>query len=266
MSWLGSAWDAVKSTVSTLFTNGVGSDTSSRSSSSNTSSSHHYEPDKVEIAKIEQQTQLQLAGRENERIELMKNAKLEILREEAKFQQALYEARVQGLAQMSEIIIAMQERFSEIAHNRLKIIESGSMEIIKDIERFYYELQASIEKKDVEFTENKLPSLIAQLEKYPKDSASFQLYFKKIDALMTTQSRYADQALADISERQKQIIASSLASKEKILEHTDRLTAQLVDRIALSTDLLQHQLTDTAADYSERLVTPEPLRTIGRDK
>jgi hypothetical protein len=98
MSWLGSAWDAVKSTVSTLFTNGVGSDTSSRSSSSNTSSSHHYEPDKVEIAKIEQQTQLQLAGRENERIELMKNAKLEILREEAKFQQALYEARVQGLA------------------------------------------------------------------------------------------------------------------------------------------------------------------------
>lgn len=266
MSWLGSAWDAVKSTVTDLFTGGSGSDSSSRSSSSNTSSSHNYEPDKVKIAEIEQQTQLQLAGRENERIELMKNAKLEILREEAKFQQALYVARIQGLEQMSEIIIAMQERFSEIAHNRLKIIESGSMDIIKDIEHFYYELQASIEKKDVEFTEHKLPSLLAQLEKYPEGSASFQLYFKKIDGLISTQTRSAEQALIDISERQKQIIASSLASKEKIIEHTDKLTAQLVDRIVLSSELLQHQLTDTAADYNERLAVLEPQQLLARDK
>jgi hypothetical protein len=249
MSWLGDTWGFLKDSVSDFFSN--------NSSSSSSNSSHNYEPDKVKIAEINQQTQLQLAGKENERIELMKQAKLEILQEEAKFQQALYVARIKGLEQMSQIIIAMQERFNEIAQNRLKIIEFGSMNIIKDIEQFYHELQSSIEKKDVEFTENKLPVLLEQLEKYQQGSAAHQLYFKKIDALITTQARYAEQALTDLSARQKQIIASSLSTKEKITEHTDRLTAQLVERIVLSSEMLRHQLTDTAANYSKRLVEPE---------
>jgi len=253
-SWVGGAVSAVSDFLGGGSSSGSGS---SRSSSSNSNSNSLYEPDKVKIAEIEQETQLQLAGRESERIELMKEAKLEIMREEAKFQQALYAAQVQGLDQMAETISLMQERFNEVAQNRLKIIESGSMEIVKDIERFYHELQTSIEQKDVEFTETKLPKLLEQLEKYDENSAAFKLYFKKIDNLIANQSVYAEKALAGLLERQKQIVESSLATKEKIIEHTDKLTAQLVERMAETSGLLQQQANNSERQAQLETITPQ---------
>ncbi|KMV28475.1 hypothetical protein AB733_23400 [Photobacterium swingsii] len=79
LSWGGRAIDA----VSNFF------DDSSDSSSLSSSSHRNYDPDKVKIAEIDKETQLQLAGKEQERIILMKEAKLEILREELSFKKYL---------------------------------------------------------------------------------------------------------------------------------------------------------------------------------
>lgn len=259
MSWFGSALDWAADKVSDFL--GSGSSSSSSSGSSHLSSSNSnslYEPDKIKVAEIEQQTQLQLAGRENERITLMKEAKLEILREEAKFQEVLNAAQANNLKQMSEVIIAMQASFNEVAQKRLQIIEQGSMEIIKDIERFYHELQTSIEQKDIEFTETKLPKLLEQLNKYEEGTPSHQLYFKKIDGLITNQESYAMRALTDLSTRQDKIITSSLATKEKITEHTDKLTAQIVEKIVGNNEPLQRQLNN-----NEQLIPPNSQRLLG---
>ncbi len=41
---------------------------------------YNYEPDKLRIAEIERQTKLELADKETERIELMRDAKIELLK------------------------------------------------------------------------------------------------------------------------------------------------------------------------------------------
>ncbi len=170
MSWLDTVYSisrAVGRAVGNIFSGDSGSSDDSRSSHSN-SSHTNYDPDKVRIAEIDKGTQLQLAGKEQERIELMRDAKIEILREQAKFEEAITQTKLNGLQKMSDIIVNMQDRFNDVAEKRLKIIEQGSMDIIRGIENFYHELQKSIEQRDIEFTENKLPNLLEQLGEIPQ--------------------------------------------------------------------------------------------------
>jgi len=155
---------------------------------------------------------------------------------------------------MSDIIVTMQDRFNDVAAKRLQIIEQGSMDIIREIESFYHELQASIEQRDIEFTEVKLPNLLEQLSKYPEDSPSHQLYFKKVDSLIANQTACSERALVDISARQEKIIASSLATKEQITTHTDQLTSQIVERIVDKSEMLQQSLEKSLPEYQEQLV------------
>lgn len=244
--WVSSGISAVSSFLNS---DSSSSDSSHRSSSSST----NYDPDKVRIAEIDKETQLQLAGKEKERIELMRDAKIEILREQAKFEEAITQTKLNGLQQMSDIIVNMQDRFNDVAEKRLKIIEQGSMDIIRGIENFYHELQKSIEQRDIEFTENKLPNLLEQLGKYPEDSASHKLYFKKIDSLIANQTSYSERALIDLSARQDKIITSSLATKERITAHTDQLTSQIVEKIVDKSEMLQRSLEDSLPEYRDQL-------------
>ena len=54
-----------------------------KSSGSRSTSSYTYEPDKVEIAKIERDMKLKLADKELERVELMRDAQLEFIQAQA---------------------------------------------------------------------------------------------------------------------------------------------------------------------------------------
>ncbi|NRB25921.1 hypothetical protein [Shewanella sp.] len=250
------------SVVSSFLSGGSNSSGNSDSSHRSSSSSTSYDPDKVKIAEIDKETQLQLAGKEQERIKLMRDVKIEILREQARFEEAITQTKLDGLQQMSDIIVSMQARFNDVAEKRLRIIEQGSMNIIKDIENFYYELQKSIEERDIEFTENKLPKLLEQLGKYPEDSAPYQLYFKKIESLIVNQSAYSERALEDLSARQDKIITSSLATKERITAHTDQLTSQIVEKIMDKSDMLQKSLESSLPEYREQLAEIETPKLI----
>ena len=66
---------------------------------------------------------------ENDRIELMKQARLDILQYETESQIALEQAKAQGLAVMAQTIIAMQDKLNEVAEKRLLIIEKGSLQV-----------------------------------------------------------------------------------------------------------------------------------------
>lgn len=95
---------------------GGGSKGGSRSVS-NTS----YEPDKVKASEIESDTKIRLAGMENERIELMKEARLDILQYETECQIALEQAKAQGFTVMAQIIMTLQDKLNEVAEKRLTI-------------------------------------------------------------------------------------------------------------------------------------------------
>lgn len=205
---------------------GGGSGGGSRSTSNTT-----YEPDKVKVAEIEADTKIRLAGMENDRIELMKQARLDILQYETESQIALEQAKAQGLVVMAKTIIAMQDKLNEVAEKRLLIIEKGSLQVIKDIEKFYDELGTKIQNDDDNYNTVKLPELLSILEKYEEGTPAHSLYMKRIEEDMAMQSKYVMQKLDALSQRQTQIIDGFLASKERIIEQTGQITTGILGTI-----------------------------------
>lgn len=198
----------------------------SRSTSSTT-----YEPDKVKVAEIEADTKIRLAGMENDRIELMKQARLDILQYETESQIALEKAKTQGMAVMAQTIMAMQDKLNEIAEKRLQIIEKGSLQVIKDIETFYDDLSTKIQEDNDRYNTEKLPELLSILEQYEEGTPGHKLYMKRIEEDMALQARHYIMQLEAVSKRQTQIIDGFLTSKERIIEQTGQITAGMLEMV-----------------------------------
>lgn len=204
---------------------------SSGSSRSSSSSTYTYEPDKVKVAQIESDAKIKLAGLENERIELMKNAQLEILRNNAEAQMAIEEAKARGFTAMAQAINLIQEKMTEIAEKRLLIIEKGSMQVVREIENFYSELNEKIESENSKYNTEKLPGLLNILEKYEPGTPAHNLYMKRISDDMTMQFEHSRKQLDAVLERQSQIISGLLNSKEKMIEHAGEIATNLLEMI-----------------------------------
>ena len=115
------------------------------------SSNTVYEPDKVKVAEIESRTKIRLANMEQERIELMKQAQLDILQYETQCHIALEEAKARGMSVIAQNIVLMQEKLNDVAERRLQIIEKGSLQIVKEIEAFYDEVGDKIQVENDEY-------------------------------------------------------------------------------------------------------------------
>ena len=232
------------------------------SGGSRSTSNTNYEPDKVKVAEIEADTKLRLAGMENERIELMKNAKLELLEFETKSKLALEEARARGLYNMAQTIIAVQDKLTEVAERRLQIIENGSIQIVKEIETFYQELGKKIEEDDDTYNTEKLPQLLALLERYEIGTPAHSLYQRRIEDDMALQSKHYTMQLNAVVQRQSQIISGFLQSKDRVVEHTSQLTEGLLERIAVQIEAGKNE----SVELRQPLLSESKMSMIGDGK
>ena len=200
----------------------------SSSGASRSTSSTVYEPDKVRIAEIEKNTKIRLATMERERQELMHKAQIEFLQAHYDCEEALVQAKVKGFAATAEMIVRMQSKLTEIAETRMAIIEKGSLSIVKDIENFYDELGDKVKADNYEYNIEKLPALLAILEKYEIDSPAHKLYQKRIEEDMRVQGEYYMKQLDNIAMRQQQVIDGFIKNKDNIIEQTDLITKELL--------------------------------------
>lgn len=207
----------------------------SSSGGSRSTSSTVYEPDKVRIAEIEQNTKIRLATMERERQELMHKAQLEFLQAHYDCEEALVQAKVKGFAATAEMIVRMQSKLTEIAETRMAIIEQGSLPIIKDIEKFYDELGDKVQADKDKYNLEQLPKLLALLGGYKVDSTEHKLYEKLIEEDMRLQSEYYMKQLDNIAVRQKQVIDGFIKSKNSIIEQTGLLTKELLASVQKQT-------------------------------
>lgn len=226
MGLLGKIGGAIKS----LFGGGSSGGGGSRSTSTTT-----YEPDKVKVAEIEADTKIRLANKEIERIEIMKQARLDILEYETQSQIALEEARARGLTVMTQTILTLQDKLNEVAEKRLLIIEKGSLQVIKDIEMFYDELSTKIQEDDDKYNTEKLPEMLSILGKYEEGTTAHKLYSKRVEEDMALQAQHYVKQIDAITTRQTQVIDGFLSSKEKILEQTGNITAGMLETIQAQT-------------------------------
>lgn len=200
----------------------------SSSGGSRSTSSTMYEPDKVRIAEIEQNTKIRLATMERERQELIHKAQSEFLQAQYDCEEALVQAKVKGFAATAEMIVRMQSKLTEIAETRMAIIEKGSLSIVKDIENFYDELGDKVKADNYGYNMEKLPALLAILEKYEIDSPAHKLYQKRIEEDMRVQGEYYMKQLDNIAMRQQQVIDGFIKNKNSIIEQTGLLTKELL--------------------------------------
>lgn len=207
----------------------------SSSGGSRSTSSTVYEPDKVRIAEIEQNTKIRLATMERERQELMHKAQMEFLQAHYDCEEALVQAKVKGFAATAEMIVRMQSKLTEIAEKRMDIIEKGSMPIIKDIEKFYEELGDKVQADKDKYNLEQLPKLLALLGEYKVDSTEHKLYQKLIEEDMRLQSEYYMKQLENIAVRQQQVIDGFIKSKNSIIEQTGLLTKELLASVQKQT-------------------------------
>ena len=201
------------------------------SSGSRTTTNYNYEPDKVKIAQIEAEAKIRLAEMETERVELIKQAQMELLRDEAEAKILVEEAKAKGFTVMAQTIIAMQEQLTQITNNRIEIIERASLPIIKDIENMYKELNDRIVADNDKYNTEKLPNLLSILEKYPEGTPAHKLYFQQIQNDMNAQMKHHDMQLKSLKIRQQQIISGFINSKDKILEQTGNLTQNIITNL-----------------------------------
>lgn len=201
------------------------------SSGSRTTTNYNYEPDKVKIAQIEAETKIRLSEMETERVELIKQAQMELLRDEAEAKILVEEAKAKGFTVMAQTIIAMQEQLTQITNNRIEIIERASLPIIKDIENMYKELNDRIVADNDKYNTEKLPNLLSILEKYPEGTTAHKLYSQQIQNDMNAQMKHHDMQLKSLEIRQQQIISGFINSKDKILEQTGNLTQNIITNL-----------------------------------
>lgn len=218
MSIFGSIWDSVKSIFS-----------SSSSGGSRSTSNYNYEPDKVRVAEIERNLKLEMADKERERIELMRDAQLELLKAQGMTQMAIDEARTKNMKAFAEQLAALQEKMLEVAKNRIVIIEEGSLPMIREIEAFYEEVGNRIQAKGDEYTTKKLPQILHLLQQYEKDSPEYEIFASQIKDDRERQNQFIMTQLQKIQERQELVTKSFLETKDKIIEQTGRITQTIAE-------------------------------------
>lgn len=232
VSGIGNAIGKVKSFFSGAGGSAVGSAIASYSGGSShtystSTTTTTYDPDRVKAAQIDKER----AQIENERIELMRQAQLDIIEAQKESRIAQERARAEGFVKVAEAITAMQEKLNELAQRRLAIIEGGTLQAVREAEEFYAELTAEIKRDNETYTAEKLPALLDILGRYEEGSPAHNLYMKKIEEDITLQAMHTTRQLESAMKRQDRIIEGIMTAKNEIMTQTGNITAGILEAL-----------------------------------
>ena len=227
MGWLGNVWNAM--------TGGGGG--SSRNSSSTTTT---YEPDKVKVAEIEANSRVKLAGMEQDRIKLYTDSQLELVEFNAKMEAAVIEARVHGEQALQESIIGLMREANVLAEQRLKLIETAGMDVIRQIDGYYDQLIQEINKNDFLSLIQNLPQLLGVLGQFEQGSPEHTIYFSEIQDYRRRHNDFISEQIKSHRERQSQVLASWLVGKEQVNAHINLLVEKRIEQIGMSLTSKDH--------------------------
>lgn len=217
-SWAG---NAISSFLGSNFSSGTGGrdrDYGSSYSSSSSSTVTNYDPDKVEVAKLE-----------NERVELVKSAQLELMEVNARLEAVMIEARCKGFQAMQGSMMQMLKEVNHLAEERLVLLENGSQEQIQKVETMYADLSKDMENDDFMFS--KVPQMLEIANKFPEDSDSRKLYMSGIDREMAKHFDFKTEQLKRLNERCHVVVASVVESKKQMQTHIDTVISKRIEHI-----------------------------------
>ena len=187
-------------------------------STSTSSTVSNYDPDKVEVAKLE-----------NERVDLVKNAQLELMEVNARLEAVMIEARCKGFQAMQGSMMQMLKEVNLLAEERLVLLENGSQEQVQKVEAMYADLGKDIENDDFMFS--KVPQMLDIANKFPEESDSRKLYMSGIDREMAKHFDFKTEQLKKLNERCHIVVASVVESKKQMQAHIDTVISKRIEHI-----------------------------------
>lgn len=224
------------SKLTSFFTGNSGKAVSSAVASYAGGSSHSYtstttyDPDRVKAAQIDKER----AQIENERIELMRRAQLDIIEAQTQSRIAQERARAEGFVIIADAISAMQEKLNELAAQRLAIIERGNLQAVREAENFYDELTRAINDDHEEYMSQKLPALFEILSHYEAGTSVYSLYFETIQRDIALQMTHTAQQLESAKVRREKMIESIHETKREITAQSgqaEKITSGILETL-----------------------------------
>ena len=103
------------------------------------------------------------------------------------------------------------------------------MPIIREIETFYAEVEKRIEANSNDYNTKKLPQLLDMLSKYEQGTPQYEIYMAQINDDRARQNQFVFQQMEQVRERQNIVLNSFLATKEKIIEQTGKITQSVAE-------------------------------------
>ena len=219
-------WDRLKGSWDGFWGNGG----SSRSSISTTTT---YEPDKVRVAEIEYNTKIKLAGMEQDRIKLHIDTQMELAEFNARMEAALIEARARGEQTTQQSILDMMRGANILAEQRLRLIETAGIDIVKQINEYYIQLDDEITKDDFKMMDRKR-LLLHTLNEFEIDSKEQNFYFQEIQDLCRRHNEFVTLRMKYLQDRQSLLLMSCIASKEQLTSHINILVEKRIEQIGSS--------------------------------
>ncbi len=127
----------------------------------------------------------------------------------------MIEAQVHGLVKFNESLEKLMRELNIVAEQQFKLMENASLEAIKNIESYYVELRNSIIVDRNNFDDTFI-EMLKKLEQFPKDSAQYKIYAKKLDGFAESEVEFFAEALKQIHIKQQKLIDSTLENKKAI--------------------------------------------------
>lgn len=203
-------------------------------SSSSPSSSIHteYAPDEVRKAEIEAESKRDMAAHEIERLQTER----ELSEFHAQMETMIIAAKVRGHVMLQDKLVEMTKALTQIAQERIVLLEQGHLDVVKEIDKHYAQLGQEIQRDNDAYNLEKMPNLLSMLEQYPEGSTSHNMYGKLVEQDLVRHIDFQTQQFKGVQERRSMMTASAIACRERLEQHINGLVETRMQHLQLALD------------------------------
>jgi len=130
---------------------------------------------------------------------------------------------------MQGSMMIMLKEVNQLAEERLVLLENGSQEQIQKVESMYADLSKDMNSDDFMFA--KVPQMLELASKFSEDSDTRKLYMSGIDREMAKHFDFKTEQLKNLNARCQIVVASVVASKEKMQHHIDTVISKRIEHL-----------------------------------
>jgi len=206
------------------------------SDSYSSSTSTIYEPDKVRVAEIEAQKAVAVEQIKGNNIKLRMEATKELIETNARMEQVIIKAKVEGFNEVQSNLLEMTRELNILGEQRILMLESASGSSLEKMNRHYLDFNQRINDDSTSFMSSDVPSMLQQLEKFDKDSASFKLYHDQLNSHISNFISNQNNYIKHITEQQQKMFESNITLRESITTHTNLLVEKRIKHLELAVE------------------------------